>query len=149
MMVDIASDIGAPYIAIDKPSTPSKAGGNKTGKESTGNSAPFPFAFAMMAAIAVIADAMHILRMQIISQKNIKFPTMTLGRKNKNKPAPRNDNVNDKEVVNSSFPKNISIGEEDSFRRREVPRSSSMTKVLERPVMLPKNNTIQSNAEAT
>lgn len=69
MIVDIASVMGAPCKAMDNPSTPRRAGGNKTGKESTGKSAPFPFAFAMMAAMAVIADAMQMLSKQIINQK--------------------------------------------------------------------------------
>jgi hypothetical protein len=72
-----------------------------------------------------------------------------VGRKNKNKLDPISDKVREREQVKINFPKKTSIGVELSFNRREVPRSSSMTNVLESPVMLPKNNTIQSNADAT
>jgi len=119
------------------------------GKESTGKSAPFPFALAIMAAIAVMAEAMHMLNNTTIIQKRPIFPTLIEGWKNRNRAEPVNDNARDKKHVNKNFPKNTSIGVELSFNRREVPRSSSMTKVLERPVMLPKNKTIHNNAEAT
>lgn len=149
MIVDKASETGEPCNAIDNPSTPSNAGGNTTGKESTGKSAPFPFAFAMIAAIAVMAEAMQMLNKITMIQKRLIFPTLIEGRKNKNRLDPVNDNARDRKHVNKNFPKKTSIGVELSFNKREVPRSSSMTNVLERPVMLPKNNTIHNNAEAT
>jgi hypothetical protein len=102
-----------------------------------------------MAAIAVMAEAMQMLNNTTIIQKRPIFPTLIEGRKNRNRAEPVNDNARDKKHVNKNFPKNTSIGVELSFNRREVPRSSSMTKVLERPVMLPKNKTIHNNAEAT
>ena len=68
MIVDPASAIAAPWIAIESASIPNNAGGSNTGKDSTGNSAPFPFAFEMMAAIAVIADAMQMLSIDTMIQ---------------------------------------------------------------------------------
>lgn len=127
---------------------PNNAGGSSTGKESTGNSAPFPFAFDMMAAIAVIADAMHTLKMITMIQYSIILPMMREGKKKRKSPAPRMDNDIDNVIMKSNFPKNTSIGRELSLSKREVPRSSSITNVLERPVMLPKNRTIHNNADA-
>jgi len=133
---------------MDNASIPNNAGGSKTGKDSTGNSAPFPFAFDMMAAIAVIADAMQMLSKETMIQYKSILPISRDGKKKRKSPAPRMDNDMDKVIVNSNFPKNTSMGRELSLSKREVPRSSSITNVLDNPVMLPKNKTIHNNAEA-
>lgn len=133
---------------MDNPSTPSNAGGNNMGKESTGNSAPFPFAFEMIAAIAVIPEAMHILSVRTMAQNNNILPTCIEGKKKRNNPAPVNDKEIERKPVKSNFPKNTSMGVELSLSNNEVPLSSSITNVRDKPVMLPKNNTIHNSADA-
>lgn len=118
------------------------------GKESTGNSAPFPFAFEMIAAIAVIPEAMHILSVRTMAQNNNILPICIEGKKKRNNPAPVNDKEIERKPVKSNFPKNTSMGVELSLSNNEVPLSSSITNVRDKPVMLPKNNTIHNSADA-
>ena len=96
---------------MESDSTPTNTNGNNNGSERTGNSAPFVFAFAMIADMIVVEDAIPILPKNIMIENPKIFRIRKVSKNNKNKSTVKVFNTKARRVLKISFPKYTDVEE--------------------------------------
>lgn len=113
--------------------------GNNIGNESIGNNADFELAFAIKADIIVVAALIPMLPSNITSRNSLNNSTLMLSININNKSTAKKFKPILRIVLKINFPKNTDADDELILSSNDVPRSSSLTNDLARPVIEPKN----------